>query len=247
MSSEMTGDNLGKLMVAEDTVAFITLMEAKEVPGVQSISSGVTGELYEMIKTKHIKGIKVEVGDKQTIITIPICVGYGYEIRQVAKNVQTKVARAVSESTELEVKEIHVVVDNIIEVEGELEPIEREEGWAGSITITEYVVAYIAKVETLKVNGVSDLSSSIAGEIAGLISKRNQSRGVKVEVGLKEAIIELFIIVEYGCRVPDVAWEIQERVKNKVEALTGYEVKGVNITVQGIDFERVYVSDKENH
>ena len=94
MNNQLITDNLGKLMVAEDTVAFIALMEAKEVPGVRAVSSGVTGELHEMIRNKHAKGVKVEVGDKQTIISIPICVGYGYDIKQVARNVQYKVAES---------------------------------------------------------------------------------------------------------------------------------------------------------
>jgi len=235
-------EGFGKLFVAEDTVAFITMMEAMAVTGVVEVSAGVTDELYEMIRNKHAKGIRVEVGNKETIINIPLCVAYGYDIRQVAKNVQTRICKAVEETTELKVKEINVTVNDIkFSKSTEVEKIELLPGCPGNILISEYVVAWISKTQTLEVNGVAELSSGIAGEIAGLISKRNEARGVKVEAGFKEVLIDLFIVAQYGCRVPEVAWEAQEKVKNRVEQLTGFSVKAVNITVQGIDFENEFI------
>jgi len=64
------------------------------------------------------------------------------------------------------------------------------------------------------------------------------SKGVKVEVGEKEAAIDLYIIVEYGCRIPDVSWDIQEKVKNAVETMTGLDVIEINIHVQGVNIEK---------
>ncbi|MEI6602187.1 MAG: Asp23/Gls24 family envelope stress response protein [Clostridia bacterium] len=243
-------EGFGKLFVAEDTVAFIAMMEAMSVLGVHEVSAGVTDELYEMIRNKHARGIRVEVGNKETIINIPICVIYGYDIRQVARNIQSRIAKAVEEATELLVKEINVTVNDI--KFGEKHDLQDEEtmsleqfpGCCGTILITEYVVAWIAKTQALAVNGVAELSSGIAGEIAGLISKRNEARGVKVEAGQKEVLIDLYLVVQYGCRVPDVAWETQEKVKSTVEKLTGFVVKEVNVTVQGIDFENDFVPQK---
>lgn len=238
----MQEEDFGKLYVAEDTVAFISMMEAMAVTGVHEVSAGITDEFYEMIRNKHARGIRAEVGNKETIINIPICVAYGYDIRQVAKNVQSRISKAVEEATELRVKEINITVDDIkFPKFTEIEEIEKLPGCEGNILITEYVVAWIAKTQTLAVNGVGELSSGIAGEIAGLISKRNEARGVKVEAGQKEVLIDLFIVAQYGCRVPEVAWEAQEKVKSRVEQLTGYSVKAVNVTVQGIDFENEYI------
>ena len=235
-------EGYGKLFVAEDTVAFIAMMEAMAVTGVVEVSAGVTDELYEMIRNKHARGIRVEVGNKETIINIPLCVAYGYDIRQVAKNVQSKVCSAVEEATELKVKEINVTINDIKFPKNiEVEEIEKHPGCLGNILISEYVVAWISKTQTLEVNGVAELSSGIAGEIAGLISKRNEARGVKVEAGQKEVLIDLFIVAQYGCRVPEVAWEAQEKVKSRVEQLTGFYVKAVNVTVQGIDFENEFI------
>jgi len=248
-TQEPLDEGYGRLFVAEDTVAFITLMEAVAVKGVHEVSAGITDEFYQIIRNKHARGIRVEVGNKETIINIPICVEYGYDIQKVAKNVQTRICTAVEDATELKVKEVNVTVNDIkLENESEETPIVDDEealpGCSGEIHITEYVVAWIAKTETLAVDGIAELSSGIAGEIAGLISKRNQARGVKVESGLKEVLIDLFVVVKFGYRVPDVAWKAQDKVKSRVEQLTGFVVKAVNVTVQGIDFEKEYNPEK---
>ncbi|MEI6132492.1 MAG: Asp23/Gls24 family envelope stress response protein [Bacillota bacterium] len=254
--------DLGKLLVAEDTVAFIAMMEASEVEGVHEVSVGVTDELYEIIRNKHARGIRVEVGNKETIINIPISVYFGYDIKKVAQNIQSRVAQAVQDATELKVKEININVNGIKAIDDGMPGTSAEPALPahasssesattpatappGSIHITEYVVAWIARTQALEVNGVAGLSSGIAGEIAGLFSRRNAARGVKVEAGQKEVLIDLFLVLQFGCRLPDIAWETQEKVKNSVEKLTGFSVKAVNVTVQGIDFEKEFEASKK--
>jgi uncharacterized alkaline shock family protein YloU len=108
----------------------------------------------------------------------------------------------------------------------------------GTIKITDEVVAIIAGIAAMEVPGVTSMSGGIAGGIAEALGRKNLSKGVKVEVGEKEAAIDLFIIVEYGYRIPEVAWTIQERVKNAVEDMTGLSVVEVNIHIQGVNIER---------
>lgn len=114
----------------------------------------------------------------------------------------------------------------------------------GSIRITDEVVAIIAGLAATEVPGVTSMSGGIAGGIAEALGRKNLSKGVKVEVGEKEAAIDLYIIVEYGCRIPDVAWNIQEKVKKSVESMTGLNVVEVNIHIQGVNIEREH--KKEN-
>lgn len=108
----------------------------------------------------------------------------------------------------------------------------------GSIKISEEVVAIIAGLAATEVPGVAGMSGGIAGGIAEMLGRKNLSKGVKVEVGEKEAAIDLYIIVEFGCRIPDVSWEIQEKVKKSVETMTGLEVVEVNIHIQGVNIEK---------
>lgn len=103
------------------------------------------------------------------------------------------------------------------------------------IKISNDVVASIAGVAVSEVPGVYSMAGGLAGGISEVLSgKKNLSRGIKVEVGEKETKIDVNIIVEYGVRIPDVAFEIQGRVKKAVETMTGLKVSGVNIHVQGI-------------
>lgn len=108
----------------------------------------------------------------------------------------------------------------------------------GAIKITDEVVAIIAGIAATDVTGVSSMSGGIAGGIAEALGRKNLAKGVKVEVGDKEAAIDLFIIVEYGFRIPEVAWTIQEKVKQAVEEMTGLDVIEVNIHIQGVNIER---------
>ncbi|AUG57665.1 MAG TPA: Asp23/Gls24 family envelope stress response protein [Ruminiclostridium sp.] len=113
----------------------------------------------------------------------------------------------------------------------------------GEIKISEEVVAIIAGIAAMDVPGVAGMSGGIAGGIAEMLGRKNLSKGVKVEVGDKEAAIDLYIIVEYGCRIPDVSWDIQERVKEAVETMTGLDVVEVNIHIQGVNIEKDFKKD----
>lgn len=106
----------------------------------------------------------------------------------------------------------------------------------GTVTIADEVVAIIAGIAAADIEGVASMSGGIGGGIAEVLGRRNLSKGVKVEVGEEEAKIDIFIIVDYGVRIPDVAWDIQESVKKAVETMTGLRVSQVNIHIQGVQF-----------
>ncbi|MBR6033863.1 MAG: Asp23/Gls24 family envelope stress response protein [Clostridia bacterium] len=119
------------------------------------------------------------------------------------------------------------------EVEAAAEEVKNEE--PNSIKIADDVVAVIAGVAVSEVPGVAGMSGGFAGGISEVLSgKKNLAKGIKVEVGEKEAKIDVNIIVEYGTRIPEVAFEIQNRVKKAVETMTGLNVLEVNVHVQGV-------------
>lgn len=103
------------------------------------------------------------------------------------------------------------------------------------IKIADDVVAVIAGVAVSEVSGVAEMAGGFAGGITEVLSgKKNLAKGIKVEVSDKETKIDVNIIVEYGVRIPDVAFEIQNRVKKAVETMTGLKVTEVNVHVQGV-------------
>ena len=104
-----------------------------------------------------------------------------------------------------------------------------------SVVISEEVVSVIAGVAVSEVSGVVDTAGGFAGGLSEVLSgKKKLSKGIKVEVGEKETKIDVNIIVEYGIRIPDIAFDIQNRVKKSVKEMTGLDVVAVNVHVQGV-------------
>lgn len=122
------------------------------------------------------------------------------------------------------------------EITGEI--IEVKETEINGIKISEEVVAQIAGKAASEVSGVAGMSGGIVGGLSEMLGKKNFSKGVKVQVGEKETTIDLYIIVEYGARIPDIAWEIQNKVKTVVENMTGLKVVDINIHVQGLNLPK---------
>ena len=106
----------------------------------------------------------------------------------------------------------------------------------GAVRISDEVVSMMAGIAALEIPGIAGMSGGIAGGIAELLGRKNLSKGVKVEVGEKEARVDLYIIIKYGERIPDVAIAVQENVKKQIESMTGLSVIEVNVHVQGVDF-----------
>jgi len=123
---------------------------------------------------------------------------------------------------------------NIEEVKME-EQINNTETVSEEIQIADEVVSVIAGKAVSEVSGVAGMAGGFAGGISEVLSgKKNLSKGIKVDVTEKQVKVDVNIIVEYGVRIPDVAFEIQNRVKKAVEAMTGLKVLNVNVHVQGI-------------
>ena len=124
---------------------------------------------------------------------------------------------------------------------------EKTEGSNDGIKISNDVVAVIAGVAVSEVPGVASMSGGFAGGISEVLSgKKNLSKGIKVDVGEKETKIDVNIIVEYGSRIPDVAFDIQNRVKTAVEGMTGLKVVAVNVHVQGVNTEAATEEKEDN-
>ena len=122
------------------------------------------------------------------------------------------------------------IVENVENVE--------EVNEAEGIQIANDVIAVIAGVAASEVPGVANMAGGLTGGLTeALKGKKNLAKGIKVEATDVSAKIDVNIIVEYGSRIPDVAFEIQNRVKTSVENMTGLKVTEVNVHVQGVNTE----------
>lgn len=107
----------------------------------------------------------------------------------------------------------------------------------GNIQIAPEVIEVIAGLATIEIEGVAGMSGGFAGGIAELLGRKNLSKGVKVEVGQKEAAVDVSIIIEYGQKIPEVASLIQENVKRAIESMTGLDVIEVNVHIHDVQFK----------
>lgn len=104
----------------------------------------------------------------------------------------------------------------------------------GNIRISDDVVKTIAAKAASDVEGVYKLAGGMVDEVSKILGKKRPTNGVKVEVGEKECSIEIFIIVEYGYPISEVAHEVQKAVLKSVSELSGLKVVEVNVYVQDV-------------
>ena len=143
------------------------------------------------------------------------------------------------EVIENESKEEKIVTSEKTESTGDTE---------NGIEISNDVIAVIAGVAVSEVQGVSSMAGGFAGGISEVLSgKKNLAKGIKVDKEENKVKIDVNIIVEYGTRIPDVAFEIQNRVKTSVENMTGLKVEEVNVHVQGVNTNTVSKEETEQN
>jgi len=113
-------------------------------------------------------------------------------------------------------------------------PIEKEEKLS-PVKISDDVIAICAANATLKTVGVADLSSGFSDTLSkNLLGRDPMYTGIKVDQNDEGITIEVYVLVEYGTKIPEVAWDIQENVKNAINEMTELYVNAVHIHIQGV-------------
>jgi len=105
----------------------------------------------------------------------------------------------------------------------------------GNIKISEEVIVTIASVAVSEISGVSSTGSGFVDGITRRFTKKPSTSGIKATVGEKSVTVDINIVVEYGVRIPEVAWNVQDAIKKEVELMTGLKAEKVNVRVVGID------------
>lgn len=129
--------------------------------------------------------------------------------------------------------------DNLEKIESE-HPVEQDAGRdeMGDIKVADEVLSIVAGLAASEVNGVYAMSGGIREGLTDMLGKQNFSKGIKVETEGHSVRVEVHVIITYGYNIPDVAIKLQEKVKESVEAMTGFEVTAVDIHVEGVKKEK---------
>jgi len=120
----------------------------------------------------------------------------------------------------------------------------------GDINISQETIESMVRLNLTDVKGVVGSKKTIIKEITDMLMGntsgiKNSSRNIKVEIKDNHIFIDLFIIIKYGVRIPDIAWDIQNRIKEELMRKIESEAREINIRVQGIQFHKKAQSRKD--
>ena len=124
--------------------------------------------------------------------------------------------------------------------EAEEQPVE-----LGDIRVATEVVSIVASLAAQEVPGVLRMSGRRIDGINEFLGKESVSKGVRVSFDNKTVTCNVYVIIEYGFCIPEVALEIQEKVKESIEVMTGYDVQFIDVHVQGVAKREKTALEKE--
>lgn len=113
-----------------------------------------------------------------------------------------------------------------------------EENGLGEVQISDEVVATIAGLAATEVEGVASMAGNLTNELIGKLGIKNLSKGVNVLVTEHRVDVDLALHIKYDYSILKVSKDVQARVKNAIESMTGLEVVMVNINIVNVDMEK---------
>ncbi len=113
----------------------------------------------------------------------------------------------------------------------------------GNIKISDEVISTIAAVAVAEIEGANTLNGALSG-IAEIFGKKNYTKGIKVNSG-EQLTIDVNIIVDYGAKIHEVAWNVQNNVKKSVELMSGLQIEKVNVHVVGVEQPKAAQSEEQ--
>ncbi len=108
----------------------------------------------------------------------------------------------------------------------------------GIVQIADDVIAVIAEIAALEVDGMKSVGN-IKQDLMHTITGKKAAKGVKVDIGKEDGEVSIAVsgIVTYGAKIKNVCLEVQDKVKNSIETMTGLRVMSVDVHVVGVAFD----------
>ena len=107
----------------------------------------------------------------------------------------------------------------------------------GEVVIEDEVVAVIAGLAAMEVEGVASMAGNATKELISKIGKKSLSKGVKVDILEGIVTVAITLNLKYGYNIMDISGKVQEKVKVAIENMTGLTVADVNIRVAGVEVD----------
>ena len=108
----------------------------------------------------------------------------------------------------------------------------------GEVQIASDVVSAIAGISAAEVDGVQAMAGGSIYDIAGKLGMKNYSKGVRVTIAGDKAAVEISVTLKYGYSIPKTCKQVQEKVMQAINSMTGLTVKQVNVRIAGVSLEQ---------
>lgn len=107
----------------------------------------------------------------------------------------------------------------------------------GKITCNRSILLSIINLATKEIDGVSSLCDNFGGVLKKWFSDKYYE-GVKIDVTEKGILVDVYIIIKFGYTVSDVAYRVQENIKNGISSMMDIQIKQINVHILGVDFPK---------
>lgn len=114
----------------------------------------------------------------------------------------------------------------------------RIEDERGQVIIKDDVIAAIAGLSAMEIEGVASMNGNVTKEMLGKLGIKNASKGVSIELQENAVAIKLSLSLRYGYSIPKTSKEVQEKVKTMIEETTGLTVSSIDVRIAGIELDK---------
>ena len=108
---------------------------------------------------------------------------------------------------------------------------------SGTVQIANDVVAMVAAIAAMEIDGVSAMAGNITNELMSKVGVKKLTKGVRVEVIGKKVVVDVAVTMKYGYNIPATCQKVQQKVKNAIENMTGLTVEYVNVRIVTIQMQ----------
>ena len=104
----------------------------------------------------------------------------------------------------------------------------------GNIKISDEAIASIASIAAKQVDGVIDMDGGPVTSLAETLGVKNATKGIKVDMSKETVSIEINLIIAFGKDISDIATQVQEKIKEAIENMTGLIVEKINVNINRV-------------
>ncbi|SDK55829.1 Asp23/Gls24 family envelope stress response protein [Sediminibacillus albus] len=108
----------------------------------------------------------------------------------------------------------------------------------GKVEIAPEVIEVIAGIATTEIKGVYAMRGNFASGVAERFGKKSHGKGIKVELTENGVLIDVFVVLDYGSSIPEVAQKIQTNIRQALRNMTALEIDEINIHIVGVQIEQ---------